>query len=314
MGPLRDDARRRARVRSRSPAATPAAAPGIQADLKTFSALGVYGMTAITAVTVQNTEGVYGYEAIAPELVGEQIRAVATDIGVDAAKTGMLARPHRGGHRGRGRRTVIGALEHIPNLVVDPVRLEARAPIARAEDAVAALRVEAPAARDARDAEPPRGGGPGGPRGRDADDMRRAADAILALGPAARSWSRAATSRTRTDARSTCSSTARARRWLDRRRIDTPHTHGTGCTLSAAIAAHLAAGMRPATRPSRAGKAFVTRRSATRSRSATGSGRSTSCGRWRRPADPPEDTVGRGSFRWGATRVDGRLAVAARCA
>ena len=64
---------------------------GIQADLKTFSALGVYGMTAITAITVQNTKGVYGAEAMSPQLVDEQIRAVATDIGVDAAKTGMLA-------------------------------------------------------------------------------------------------------------------------------------------------------------------------------------------------------------------------------
>ncbi|MEX2407233.1 MAG: bifunctional hydroxymethylpyrimidine kinase/phosphomethylpyrimidine kinase, partial [Actinomycetota bacterium] len=64
---------------------------GIQADLKTFSALGVFGMTAITAVTVQNTKGVFGYEALSPETVGDQIRAVATDIGVDAAKTGMLA-------------------------------------------------------------------------------------------------------------------------------------------------------------------------------------------------------------------------------
>jgi hydroxymethylpyrimidine/phosphomethylpyrimidine kinase len=64
---------------------------GIQADLKTFSALGVYGMTAITAVTVQNTKGVAAFEEISPSVVADQIRAVATDIGVDAAKTGMLA-------------------------------------------------------------------------------------------------------------------------------------------------------------------------------------------------------------------------------
>src|SRR5437667_8674704 len=64
---------------------------GIQADLKTFSAFGVFGMTAITAVTVQNTRGVQGFEALSPATVAEQIRAVATDIGVDAAKTGMLA-------------------------------------------------------------------------------------------------------------------------------------------------------------------------------------------------------------------------------
>ena len=64
---------------------------GIQADLKTFSVMGVYGMTAITAVTVQNTMGVASYEELSPQTVGDQIRAVVTDIGVDAAKTGMLA-------------------------------------------------------------------------------------------------------------------------------------------------------------------------------------------------------------------------------
>ena len=64
---------------------------GIQADLNTFAAFGVFGTTAITAVTVQNTVGVSGFQEIAPETVAAQIRAVAEDIGVDAAKTGMLA-------------------------------------------------------------------------------------------------------------------------------------------------------------------------------------------------------------------------------
>src|SRR5207237_5424880 len=64
---------------------------GIQADLKTFGALGVFGTTAVTAVTVQNTKGVAGYEEISPDVVADQIRAVVLDIGVDAAKTGMLA-------------------------------------------------------------------------------------------------------------------------------------------------------------------------------------------------------------------------------
>src|SRR5206468_8956227 len=59
---------------------------GIQADLKTFSAFGVFGMTAITAVTVQNTQGVASFEALSPSTVADQMRAVATDIGVDAAK------------------------------------------------------------------------------------------------------------------------------------------------------------------------------------------------------------------------------------
>lgn len=64
---------------------------GLQADLRTFFANGVHGMTAVTAVTVQNSVGVTGVHEIPPEVVAAQIRAVATDIGVDAAKTGMLA-------------------------------------------------------------------------------------------------------------------------------------------------------------------------------------------------------------------------------
>ena len=68
---------------------------GIQADLKTFGALGVYGMTAITAVTVQNTKGVSGYEELSPRTVGDQIRSVATDIGGDAAKRSRSARSAR---------------------------------------------------------------------------------------------------------------------------------------------------------------------------------------------------------------------------
>src|SRR2546430_10804946 len=64
---------------------------GIKADLKTFAGLGVWGMSAVTSVTVQNTEGVTGVSDVPAEVVGAQIRAVAADIGVDAAKTGMLS-------------------------------------------------------------------------------------------------------------------------------------------------------------------------------------------------------------------------------
>src|SRR5574340_647263 len=64
---------------------------GIQADLKTFSALGVFGMTAITALTAQNTTGVTDIVEMSPEFVRRQIDAVVSDIGVDAAKTGMLS-------------------------------------------------------------------------------------------------------------------------------------------------------------------------------------------------------------------------------
>ena len=66
---------------------------GIQADLKTFSALGCYGMTAITAITAQNTQGVRGIHGIPPDMLRAQIDAVVEDIGVDAVKIGMLASP-----------------------------------------------------------------------------------------------------------------------------------------------------------------------------------------------------------------------------
>ena len=108
---------------------------GIQADLKTFSALGVFGMTAITAVTVQNTQGVSDVVALPPRIVAEQIRAVVSDIGVDAAKTGMLA-------SAKIVEAVADAVaaSEVPNLVVDPVSVSKHGHRLLAEDAVGALR------------------------------------------------------------------------------------------------------------------------------------------------------------------------------
>ncbi len=89
---------------------------GIQADLKTFMAFGVYGMSAITALTAQNTVGVQGIYEVSPEFVSEQIKSIMTDIGTDVAKTGMLANENI-------VKAVADAVEkfNIPNLVVDPV-------------------------------------------------------------------------------------------------------------------------------------------------------------------------------------------------
>ena len=74
---------------------------GIQADLKTFMAFGVHGMSAITALTAQNTVGVQGIFEVSPEFVRKQIESVMTDIGADAAKTGMLS---NAGSSGRWRK------------------------------------------------------------------------------------------------------------------------------------------------------------------------------------------------------------------
>ena len=89
---------------------------GIQADLKTFSALGCYGMTAITAITAQNTLGVTGIHGVPPDMLRAQIDAVAQDIGVDAVKIGMLASPEV-------VRVVAQAIRahRLPHVVLDPV-------------------------------------------------------------------------------------------------------------------------------------------------------------------------------------------------
>ena len=108
---------------------------GIQADLKTFLAHGVHGMSAVTAVTVQNSVGVQGFYELEPRAVFEQIESVATDIGVDAAKTGMLASAPI-------IEAVAGACERfaLPNLVVDPVAASKHGDPLLRPDAVTALR------------------------------------------------------------------------------------------------------------------------------------------------------------------------------
>ncbi len=93
---------------------------GIQADLKTFSALNVYGMSALTAITAQNTCGVTAVQAIDPDVVEAQIQAVTSDIGVDAAKTGML---FSAPIIDRVASTIRDLA--LPNVVVDPVMVAA---------------------------------------------------------------------------------------------------------------------------------------------------------------------------------------------
>jgi hydroxymethylpyrimidine/phosphomethylpyrimidine kinase len=222
---------------------------GIQADLKTFSALGVFGMTAITAVTVQNTKGVSSFEEISPATVAEQIRAVAGDIGVDAAKTGMLA-------SAAIVEAVAEAVEEMrfPNLVVDPVFVSKHGHQLLADDAVGALsRLILPLATLVTP-NLPEASGIVGFDVDTRDDMRRAADSIVRLGPRA---VLVKGGHLEGDRATDLFVDGATEEWIDTERIDTPHTHGTGCTLSAAITAHLARGASLADAV-RAGKAFVT--------------------------------------------------------
>jgi hydroxymethylpyrimidine/phosphomethylpyrimidine kinase len=223
---------------------------GIQADLKTFHALGVWGMSAVTAVTVQNTKGVSGYEALSASVVGDQIRAVVTDIGVDAAKTGMLATAG-----------IIEAVAEairetaVPNLVVDPVSVSKHGHPLLDEDAADALRTRIVPLATLVTPNLPEAALLTGRPVRTEDDMDRAGQALLELGASA-ALVKGGHLEERGEALDLLV-TAGGVEPITAERIDTPHTHGTGCVLSSAIAAHLALGADLA-EAVRAGKAFVT--------------------------------------------------------
>ncbi len=222
---------------------------GIQADLKTFQALGVYGMSAITAVTVQNTKGVTGYEELSPDTVADQVRAVVTDIGVDAVKTGMLASA-----------AIVAAVADelrelsVPNLIVDPVSVSKHGHQLLAEDAVGALRSEILPLATLVTPNLPEAALLAGFPVQTRIEMERAGLAILELGAAAVLVKGGHLEGVdATDLLVTSDGIEE----ITGERIDTPHTHGTGCVLSAAIAAYLARGD---DLPSavRKGKEFVT--------------------------------------------------------
>jgi hydroxymethylpyrimidine/phosphomethylpyrimidine kinase len=223
---------------------------GIQADLKTFSALGVYGMTAITAVTVQNTTGVSSYEVVSAGTVGDQIRAVATDIGVDAAKTGMLA-------TAEVVAAVADALAEtkIPNLVVDPVFVSKHGHALLAEDAVDALRERILPLATLVTPNLPEAGGLAGFPVESHEQMVRAAEAIVGMGPFA-----VLVKGGHLDDPASADDLffdGGDLLWIEGERVGTTNTHGTGCVLSSAIAGYLARGetLRDAVGH---GKAFVT--------------------------------------------------------
>jgi hydroxymethylpyrimidine/phosphomethylpyrimidine kinase len=223
---------------------------GIQADLKTFSALGVFGMTAITAVTVQNTKGVSGYEALSAQTVGDQIRAVVTDIGVDAAKTGMLASA-----------PIVEAVAEavadtrVPNLVVDPVFVSKHGHALLEEDAVDALRNRILPLATLVTPNLPEAAGLAGFRVDTRDLMEDAAEAIQAMGP--RAVLVKGGHLEASDGADDLFFDGNELVWIEGEHIDTPHTHGTGCVLSSSVAAYLARG-ESLLDAVRLGKRFVT--------------------------------------------------------
>ncbi len=207
---------------------------GIQADLKTFAAHGVFGATALTALTAQNTLGVTAIHIVPAEFVTAQIEAVASDIGCDAVKTGMLA-------TAAIVEAVAAAVESfdLPNLVVDPVMIAKGGDRLLQEDAVHAIRAEL--LRLARVVTPniPEAEVLADLSIHSVDDMREAARRIMRLGPAAVIVKGGHLSGPESidlvvdgDGETILSAP----------RLDVRHTHGTGCTFAAAIAARLALG------------------------------------------------------------------------
>jgi hydroxymethylpyrimidine/phosphomethylpyrimidine kinase len=224
---------------------------GIQADLKTMLALGVHGMSVVTAVTAQNSVGVHGVWELPPEAVAAQFRAVFGDIGVDAVKIGMLSSKRLAG-------TVADLLGELPPeapVVLDPVCVSKHGNALLAPEALDVLRTRLfPRATlvtpnlDEVDALV-------GVRAVDRDGMRRGAEALLEYGPA---WVLVKGGHLAGDADAADLLTDGAHdSWLTAARIDNPHTHGTGCTLASAVAAHLAHG-RTMPEAVRAAKDYVT--------------------------------------------------------
>ena len=207
---------------------------GIQADLKTFAALGVYGTSAITAVTAQNTLGVRGWEAVSESLVVAQIEAVIEDIGADAVKIGMLATA--GIVRAVERAIVRLGLRRI---VIDPVMIAKGGDRLLREDAIAALRSLLPHAHVVTP-NIPEAEVLTGLRLRTLDDMREAGRRILAGGPRV-VLIKGGHAEGPEAIDIAC--TAEGEFEIRGPRLPGRNTHGTGCTLSSAIAAFLAQGV-----------------------------------------------------------------------
>ncbi|WP_342358426.1 bifunctional hydroxymethylpyrimidine kinase/phosphomethylpyrimidine kinase [Terrarubrum flagellatum] len=209
---------------------------GIQADLKTFSACGVYGASVIVALTAQNTLGVQGIHDVPPAFIAQQIDSVFSDLAVSAVKIGMVS-------NSAAISAVADGLDRFgqTKVVLDPVMIAASGDRLLAPDAIESVRrllvpralvitpnlFEAAALLDVAPA-------------RDEKEMTEQARALVAMGaPAALVKGGHGTGAESVDTLATADGVER----FAAKRIDTKNGHGTGCTLSAAIAAGLARGL-----------------------------------------------------------------------
>ena len=210
---------------------------GIQADLKTFAALSVYGTSAVTAITAQNTKGVTAVAEVPVEVIVDQIEAVVSDIGVDAVKTGMLSSAEIVSAVG----STLANLGINP-IVVDPVMIAASGDPLLAEDAVEKIVDELipvatvvtpniPEAVELTDIEID-----------SVDDMEYAAQKIVSMGADA-AVVKGGHFDDGTGRITDVLATRHGVKHFPSLRIDTNSNHGTGCTFASGIAAHLAHGL-----------------------------------------------------------------------
>lgn len=209
---------------------------GIQADLKTFAAHGIFGTSAITAITAQNTVGVAAVHVLPADLVTAQIEAVASDIHVSATKIGMLA-------TAAIVESVAAAIAELqlPLVVVDPVMIAKSGDRLLDEDAVAAIRQELLPRSLVVTPNIPEAEALAGRPIASLDDRKDAARRIQKLGPSA-----VVVKGGHGDGPELVDLLFDGREFHEFKtaRIDTRNTHGTGCTFASAIAAHLAVGNR----------------------------------------------------------------------
>ncbi len=240
------------------------AGAGIQADLKTFAALGVYGASVITAITVQNTKRVFAIHDVPADFIAAQIDALFADLDIGAVKIGML-------NTAAAIDVVAAALDRyqLRNVVLDPVlvassgdQLLESSAIGRLRQLIGRVRVVTPNLLEAAtllDTLP----------ARDEDEMRLQAESLLALGPGAvlikGGHGGGAES---VDVLVEAGSQVR----LTAPRVAVHNTHGTGCTFSSAIAAGLAKGL-PLEQASREAKIYVSAAIAAADRLGVGGGR-----------------------------------------
>ena len=209
---------------------------GIQADIKTVTALGCFAATAITALTSQNTKGVFNVLDIPTSFLRQQMTVVLEDIGADVIKTGML-------HNAEVIRTISNTLENLGDsstLVIDPVMVAKGGHSLLQTSAIDALKNELIRKADVLTPNIPEAEVLVGIEITSVDDMRRAGERLLNMGPKSVLIKGGhLTDDTLTDILLTQSE----EKLYSSPRLKTVHTHGTGCTLASAIAAGIAQGL-----------------------------------------------------------------------